>query len=524
MSKKNIFIILILTLNLFCLPACKTKNKNIINSNDVILSIQSDITSYDPAFSVDVDSGRILSKLYSGLFKFDDSGNIIGDLAEKWTIKNKGKQYLITLKKGIRFSNGKNLTSKDVLYTFNRLSSPKTGSPRSWILKYVSGFEEFQKNKTSSLSGIRAIDDFTIEINLIKPFTPFISMLAMVGSYILPELSDEKNNSKTFFDINVCGCGTYLLKSTIRNNIIHLVPKNKSNLPLIFRIIPDPATQIAEFRANNLDMINIPFGELKYFKKNYDKSMIKSVEKLNVYYLGLNNNSGLFKNVKIRQALNYAVNTKSIVNDLLDGSAKASKGPVPSILLEDMNNYPFYFSPEKSKKLLNDAGIKIPVKIEIWQKNGNKQKDTLIAMAEDMKTCGFEPKINTMEWSALKEAINNGKAECFFLSWSADYPDAENFLYPLFHSSNWGSNGNRARFSDNKVDELLDNACTITNKIKQKEVYIKARDRIVELAPWVFLWHGIETFAFSKKIKPFIPNPIYNAENGTNFVLRNCDI
>lgn len=499
--------------------ACnKNKADSKISEQKVILALQSDINSFDPAFSVDVASGKVLSKLYSALFTFTPSGELIGDIAEKWDLSDNGKKYTITIKKGITFSNNLPLRAGDIIFTFNRLADPETASPRAWIMQNVSGYKKMQEKKAKTLSGLKIIDSHRFEINLSKPFAPFVSLLAMVGSYILPSAENGKYSQMDYLAQQPCGSGPYILKKRSINNFIHLLPKDDKMLPIVFRIIPEASTRIAEFRANNLDMITVPPIELPYFQKLF-KNRLKNVEKLNTYYLGFNNQSGIFKNKKIRQAVNFSINRKSIVNNLLDGSAVIADGPVPPVLLPKIKQYPYTFSPEKAKKLLKETGIKLPLEIEIWQRSGNSQRDALIAICEDMKLSGFKPKIVTMEWSALKDNINKGNADCFFMSWSADYPNAENFLYPLFHSSNFGSNGNRSFYSNKTVDSLLEKAAAAPSLQEQKKLYIKARDKIIEQAPWVFLWHEIETFAFSKKLKPFSPNPIFNAENGSNFKL-----
>jgi peptide/nickel transport system substrate-binding protein/oligopeptide transport system substrate-binding protein len=520
MNKNFLYIlILILVLSISSLACSKKGATSKVSEKKVILALQSDINSFDPAFSVDVASGKVLSKLYSALFTFDSKGKLIGDAAENWKLSKDGRIYTIKLKEGLTFSNGMPLSSEDAFFTFNRLADPKTASPRSWIMQNVAGYQDFQNKKIQNLTGLKVIDPYTLEITLSKPFSPFISLLAMVGSYILPSAENGKYSSKEYLAKQPCGTGPYILKKRSANNFIHITPKNKNMLPIVFRIIPEASTRIAEFRANNLDMISVPPIELPYFKKTFPKQL-KSVQKLNVYYLGMNNQSKIFKNKKIRQAMNFAVNRKAIVDNLLDGSAILAEGPVPPVLLRSPEKYAYSFSPEKAKDLLKEAGLETPLEIEIWQRSGNSQRDALIAIAEDLKVSGFAPKIVTMEWSALKENINKGNADCFFMSWSADYPDAENFLYPLFHSSNFGSNGNRAFYSDPEIDSLLEKAAAAPSIQEQKALYTNIRDKIIEQAPWVFLWHEIETFAFSNKIVPFSPNPIFNAENGSNFKLR----
>lgn len=488
-----------------------------VQRNGVVLSIPSDVTNLDPALSVDVDSGAILAKIHSGLVTFGPKGEILGDLASSWTISDDQTAYTFSLDSSRTFSDNRKVTSADVKWSFDRLVNPATRSPRGWVLSRVRGYDEARTGTSSGIQGVEALDPATVRITLDKPFAPFLSMIAMVNAYIIPAghdpASEETSETAT-------GAGPYRLAGWARDSRIDLAPRRKGLVPISYRIIPDNTTLVAEFRTGNIDMIRVPAGEIPFFRDNFGPRLRK-IEKLDIYYLGFNNAAPPFSDPRVRMAACRAIDRGKILATYLEGAGTLATGPIPPGLKgkgQTADAWPY--DPAAARKLLDDAGFTGPVKIELWQKTGNKDGDAILAIQQYLEVAGFKCSLIQVDWSALKDAVNNGKAQCFYMSWSADYPDAENFLYPLFHSSNWGSKGNRAKFSDSEVDRLLEAAIVETDADKRTAAYVEAEKRIVSLTPWVFLWHPMETYAFSERLTPFIPNPIYNADKGECYVLH----
>jgi peptide/nickel transport system substrate-binding protein/oligopeptide transport system substrate-binding protein len=138
-----------------------------------------------------------------------------------------------------------------------------------------------------------------------------------------------------------------------------------------------------------------------------------------------------------------------------------------------------------------------------------------------LKAVGIRVSIRQLEWSAFKEAVAKGETDLFYLSWWADYPDPENFLYPLFHSSNWGAAGNRSRFRDPLTDRRLDEARSITDPQRRMDRYREIEDRIVDQSPWVFLWHKKDFSVHQSRIEGLRLYPIYSMDKGLEVRIDN---
>ncbi|PKK91170.1 MAG: hypothetical protein CVV64_05215 [Candidatus Wallbacteria bacterium HGW-Wallbacteria-1] len=517
-SRISIIIVLLLSMIIgsslggcSCSQSGKTGSRG-PSSGAVTLCIPSDITGLDPAFCVDVDSGAIAALIHSGLVKFNDSGDLAGDLASSWTISPNGLDYTFQLDSSRSFSNGSPVTSEDVVHSLNRLADPSTGSSRGWMLQRVKGYDDLINGRSERLAGIRSEMPGKLTIILDKPFSPFLSMMATVNTYIIPKTWNKPKGQEI-----PPGAGPYTLTEWKRDDRLIFTPKSPSLNPVTIRIIPDPSTMVAEFRAGNLDLIKIPTSELSWFRKNR-KNHTLSVPNLNVYYIGMNNRVEPFNRADIRQAANLAIDRKTIISTVLEGTGVISAGPVPPGLSTEMDTIePLKHDPEKARKLLRESGLPLPVKMELWQKTGNKDREAVQAIKGYLDEVGFDVTIVQADWSTLLEAANNGKAPCFYMSWSADYPDPENFLFPLFHSSNWGSNGNRACFSSPQVDQLLQNAVSTTDRKVRLTLFSRAQKLIVERAPWIFLWHRTDFYCFSDRMKPITPPSIYNAEKGEGY-------
>ena len=131
-----------------------------------------------------------------------------------------------------------------------------------------------------------------------------------------------------------------------------------------------------------------------------------------------------------------------------------------------------------------------------------------------VEAVGFKVKIRQLEWSAFKQAVNNGEADMFWLSWWADYPDPENFLFPLFHSSNHGPGGNRVLYTNPEVDALIEAGQRATTEAIRDDYYRRAEGIIVRDAPWVFFWHRTDFTLRQPWVRKFRMYPVYSMDKG----------
>lgn len=513
-------------LSLIFLLSCSHKADRL--DSFIYLRLNTNPTTLDPALVVDVMGGIISAKIFNGLVRFGEDLSIMPDIAESWSVSGNHRTYRFRFKKGVLFSNGREVTAGDFRYSFERILNPKTKSPNTWVLSKIKGANEFMDRKTEAVEGIKVIDDFTLEIILREPFAPFLGLLAMTAAYVVPKEDVEKWGED--FGTHVSGTGPFILeewrhgrnlKFRAREDYFEGRPEIKG---IIYRIIPEDLTAIAEFEAGNLDAIGIPSAEFRHYTKSPKwKDKVVSYTGMNTYYLGMNCERPPLSNPLLRQTINYAIDREKILKTVYEGRGVLAKGPIPPLLTP---SYPllekgvrgdfkgYSYNPEKAKELLKRAGYPDGFSIKIYLTADQETLDVVEAIQHYLNKVGIQAKITQLEWSAYKEALNRGEPDAFWISWWADYPDPENFLYPLFHSSNWGAGGNRTRFKDAEVDRTIEEAQREMDPERRYKLYEKAERRIIELAPWVFFWHRVDYAIHQEWVKGYKIYPIYSMDKG----------
>ncbi len=211
-----------------------------------------------------------------------------------------------------------------------------------------------------------------------------------------------------------------------------------------------------------------------------------------------------------------AIDRERILRTIYEGRGVLADGPAPQALLgiPDCCKDPYPYDPGKAKKLLAEGGFPDGFKMKIYIGADQETLDMVEVVQQYLHQAGIEASIAQLEWSAYKEAINRGDADAFWLSWQADYPDPENFLYPVFYSGNIGPAGNRARFADGQFDSLILRAQSEPDGAKRDALYRTAQARVVEMAPWVFFWHKKDYVAHQGRVEGYRLYPISNSDKG----------
>lgn len=478
--------------------------------------LESEPSTLDPAFAVDYPSGRICALLYDGLMRPGEGLGIEGSLAKSWRLSGDGTLYTFTLKEAL-FSDGRKITAGDVKYSLERLLAPEIGSPRGWIVSSVVGAEELEAGLSPRLEGVEAPDDTTVLIHLKKPFPPFLSMLAMPSAAVVPAYWAARAG-KDDWRAPVCS-GPWILDGWREGEGIVLARNpHYRNAPalerVVLRVLPERMTQVAEFEVGNIDHLSVPKAEIKRWAMDPDwgPRLERHVE-LAVTYVGLNCQKEPFNDPVVRRALNHAVDTEAIVGDLMEGVAVPSVGAVPPGLPGwDKSREHYSYDVELAKELLARAGHPNGFEMEIWYRDGGGAEQVLEAVQAYLKKAGIRALLQAREWGTLKEAVNRGVPDAYYLDWYADYPDAENFLFPLFHSSNWGGGGNRARFSDPGVDSLLELAGSESNPELRYELYRRIDGIVYGEAPWIYLWHPVRVELRQPWLEGPVVHPLFYGE------------
>lgn len=507
---KRVSITFITCFVFLLLTACA----DVEESSLVRLALQTEPTTLDPAFSVDYSSGMLSSLVHANLVRYTPEGELVPDLAVGWEISPDGMTYTFHLAPA-NFSCGRRVRAPDVLFSFERLLDPETISPRWWVLGSILGAEVFHRKGVRPLQGVLAPDDSTIVIRLERPAAHFLGLLAMPAAGIV--CSSEAAASGAGYGRAPCGSGPWRLAEWREAEEIVLVRNEwyRGRGPvaegLSFRIIPETMTRIAEFEVGNLDLLEVPRAELDLWR-SAGPPLLEGGE-LRVVYIGLNNARPPFDDIRVRRALNMAVDIEAIIANVLFGGAVRARGIIPAALRGSPHPGDLYtFDPESALELLTEAGYAEGFEMEIWQRENPEGGRILESVQAYLGRVGVRVRLVTREWSAFKQAVERGTPDAFYLDWFADYPDPENFLYPLFHSSNRGGGGNRTGYVNVSVDSLLGEASLCSDPEARWELYRRAEEIVYLEAPWIFLWFPTRYEIVSTRLRGYRMPVIFNGQ------------
>ncbi|MEW6109898.1 MAG: ABC transporter substrate-binding protein [Nitrospirota bacterium] len=484
----------------------------------IYLRLNSNPTTLDPAFIVDVAGGNISSKLFNGLVKLDENLSIVPDIAESWEIEDNGKTYIFHLKHGVFFTNNQEVTSSDFKYSFKRILSPQNTSPNTWVLDKISGAKDYLNGRAEDLAGFEIIDKYTFRIRLERPFIPFLNLLAMTAAYVVPQEEVERRGAD--FSSSPVGTGPFMLGAWKHNNEIVLARNNNYFMDkakvdgIIYRIIPEDLTAVTEFELGNLDVIDIPASVYaKYRKSSKWQNLIESAEGLNTYYLGFNCSRPPFDNSNLRKAAAFAIDRKKILETFYEKRGVPASGPVPDTLRKWDPPDTYEYNPEKARRIVEEEWMRRK-DVEFYITSDREVADMAEIIQFYLEKAGFEIKIIQLEWSAYKSALNKGEADMFWMSWWADYPDPENFLFPLFHSSNHGSSGNRTQYTNREVDSFINKGQASRDLQERNRYYMQAEKIIAKESPCIFFWHKKHFALRQPYLKDYRIYPIHNMDKG----------
>jgi len=541
-------------------PGCSDAPRS--NSRRLELALKTSPSRLDPAFAVDVSGGEICAAIYQGLVRFNAAGKLVPALARRWTVDSSGLRYTFDLRAGVRFSDGRAVTSRDVVYSFNRVLSPSVASPRRWVLDRIRGAA--QATLDSPADGLSAPDDSTVVVELDEPFSPFLSLLAMPAAMVVPEGTGLARNGRpasigaAATGVTATGSGSdhganrteaarpaaaapkrargrerlppgsgpWRLAEWKRGDFIELRvnPYSRRRAREIdavrYRIIPESFTRVAEFESGSLDVLQIPPAEVGRFRHSVRPGVrLVDRDELRVVYIGLNTTRGPLRDERVRRALNMAVDVNRLIAVLEQGQGIRARGAVPPALAGYRERPGWPYDPRAARALLAAAGYPHGFAMEIWQRDSPEGNRLLEAVQGYLAAIQVRVKLVRREWSAFKEAVVAGRVDAFFLDWFADYPDAENFLYPLFHSDNVGGGGNRSFFRNAVVDSLIDRAAHTVQPGRRASLYARADSLVYTHAPWIYLLFPRSVWAIAPRVRGFSVPSIYTGGDLTGVSL-----
>lgn len=467
-----------------------------------------DTETLDPQGTTTLSSAEVMYLIYDTLVALDYDMTIKPALAEKWEVGDGGKTYTFHLRHGVYFHSGPELTSEDVKFTFERWLA-NTKSPTRYMI--------------SLIDRIETPDKYTVIVHLKEPFAIFLNNLASAWASILNK-SFVTSHEKDYGVLYVDGTGPYKFKEWVRNDHLTVVRNEKytwapkifkNTTPyldeVVFKVIPEDSTRLAELEQGNIQFTaNLPPAEVDRLEKAKRVNVIRYSD-LNTTFLGFKMGKKPLDDIRVRQAINYAINKEEIIKGAYFGLAEPAWGPLaPGTwgYWKGIESIAYKYNPARAKQLLDEAGWKLPENGGIRQKEGQPLKILLMyspgpavenlmpIIQAQLKAVGIDVQLQQMEWTAYLAALRAGQHEMMLMS--VRYTNAD-ILYFYFHSKQRPA-PNRFDYVDAKTDELLAVSRTATDEAKRLAAYQDIQKRVVESAVWVPLVHEKRAVAASPRV------------------------
>ncbi|PAB59275.1 ABC transporter substrate-binding protein [Anaeromicrobium sediminis] len=443
--------------------------------------------TYDPQLAFDAQSAQILYNVHGGLLLISSTGEITSGIAKSWYVEEDNLTWVFNLRKGAKFHNGREITSKDIKYSYERLLSPSLKSANGWFLEQVEGAVEYCGGKAKEVIGIKIIDTYRISIKLTKPYSGFLLNLGQYVCSILCKEDVEKGK--------LTGCGPYIIESKEEGKCILTAFKDYfGGIPYVDKIIVnyDGENSVNSFTNKECDFITIDNKHQIEELSNDKISDIQYKSIMATYYAGFNlrSNSIFVKDSEIKEAFNLAVNKKKIIDEVLGGLGEEAKGPMPPNMIDNGYLAGLGYNPRLSREILNKKGasiknakLKVLVRDESSETIFNKIAQFII---DDLKEVGIECIVEKVSPDKYLNPEIISRCDLFLSRWISDTGDMDNFLQPMFNPSNFTD---FTGYNNPEVTEMMNKAKEIINPKKRIQMYKDIQKIIVRDTPWIFLYH-----------------------------------
>jgi dipeptide transport system substrate-binding protein len=466
--------------------------------------------------------------LFNNLVEFKPgTTQIVPALAESWTVSNDGKVYTFRLREDVKFHSNRlfkptrMVNADDVVFSIMR--QWKEDHPYHRIAG--SGFDYFKDTGMHTLlESVEKVDDRTVRIALKRPDATFLSILAMVFNGILSaEYADHLSRAGTpeLIDRHPIGTGPFMFVSYQKDTTVRyrVFPDHWAGRQpienLVFSITPNPIVRLTKLKAGECQVMALPNpGDAQEIAASPSLKLLQQ-EGFNIGYLAMNVNRPPFTDVKVRRAVNMAINKALIVEAVYQGAGKVAKNPIPPTLWsynDAIEDYPY--DPEQAQKMLRDAGYPQGFETDLWYMpvsrpyNPNAKRVAEMIQA-DLSKIGVRLNLKTDDWANYRAKLHAGEHSMALFGWTGDNGDPDNFLHVLLGCTAARSGGNNvAKWCEPEYDELVTRAKRSGERTERDGLYRKAQEIFKREAPWVPLAHSVVFMATRKEVQGFVIDPL----------------
>jgi ABC-type transport system substrate-binding protein len=467
----------------------------------MVVTYQNDVATLDPAIGYDWQNWSMIKSLFDGLMDYEPgTSTLTQGLAESYTLSDDQLTYTFTLRPSVKFHNGREMTAEDVKYSLDRVTNPATQSPGAGFFGSIEGFEAVASGEATSLSGITVVDPQTVAIKLSRPDATFLHVMALNFASIVPKEAVDEWGAD--FATHPVGTGAFKLaewtlgqRLVFERNADYWEPGLPKLDQITFEVGVEPSVALLRFQDGEIDMPGDGIPPAQFVQVSQDpayEGLIVEGGQLQTGYVTLNVTQPPFDNVKVRQAVNMAINKDRIVR-VINGRAVPANQPLPPTMPGYAPDYEGYaYDPEAAKALLAEAGFPDGFTTELFAYNTDPNPRIAQAIQQDLAAIGITAEISSLAQANMIEAGGNGSAPMIWsggMAWIADFPDPSNFYGPILGCAGAVEGGwNWSKYCNEELDTQAVAADSVTDPAKQAEREQMWRDiylAVMEDAPWV---------------------------------------
>jgi peptide/nickel transport system substrate-binding protein len=475
------------------------------------IAVGVDPDTLDPVQMTTTTVANIVDYVVETLTAIDPDGRIQPGLAESWTVSADGTQYTLRLRRGVTFHDGTPLDARAVKWNLDRLKDSNVRVPI---------------RAPYPIKDVEAVDATTVRITLSRPSAPFLSALSWTTSGIVSPASIDKHGNEYKTIVHPVGTGPYVFKERKKGESVTVARYDRywGRKPhydtVVFRIVPEAATRESLILAGQVDLIVLPpIADVPALSRNPAVKVLLAASDRTIF-VSLNTTKPPLNDVRVRQALNYAVDKQAIIQNVLFGAADPMDAPMAPSLFGYCRVGSYEYNPARAKQLLAEAGVQSGTKITFHHPTGRyvQDKEASQAIAGYLREVGLDPQLQTMDWPSYISVINAGPAErtvhqLAFLGWAPAFLDAAQQMLQFWSGYHPPAGLATTFYKDPQVDEWIVAADREPNPDRRKQLYCDAARKVWADAPWLFMWVQRYPIVYSAKVTDVtsIPNEKFYA-------------
>ena len=490
--------------------------------------LDSNPVAIDPLLAYESVGMQVVHNCFQGLvgFQVNDQGgmDVVPAVAETIEPNEDASVWTFKLKQGVMFAPpvSREVTAQDFVDSFNYVTDPDNGSPTSYVLAAVEGVNDggYQDDPKAGVTGVKAIDDYTLEITLRYPFAEFGQTLGHPVASVMPVDYIKEIGAKAYQKKPV-GTGPFMVEKWTPNQSIELVKNpsywDKDNAGYVDNIhmpvIPELSTQWLEFQKGTIDYTSIPPGQEQSSKTNPKVTSgdwtWKAWPELAIYYVSFNMNDpvvGGAEGLELRKAIYESSDAENVLNVAKAGIGIIATGVVPEgIPGYRANQSPYSYNLEDATAILADIGN--PGTLDYWYNTDEGHQKVAEVLQAGWKEADLDFKLNNFEWPTFLDKTSKGEGQIYRSGWLADYPSMDNFLYPLFQSDQPSYN-NSGFYKNPEFDDLLLQARQTTDQTQRYNLYAQAEKVLLTDAAIVPLYYYRSLRVTNNRVGGFYYDPM----------------